>query len=199
MAVLVIFNTALLHVDARLSPNLPSSAIDSNEVPAKLICGSTDVFVCFDNYTWNANNRQEWKINLTLSDCNPVGCDLPIGMSLCFTDGNCTQIPIELSSRFQMDVSLEVLQLPGDDNCTTRVVSAKTDQNHQPAWLVCNCSMDCPVVVSRFSQESNSSTETTIDFVEIKEAERLKHNRGFWLYFIFRIFASGSLATSFSM
>lgn len=197
-----IFHTLLLHVDARISPDVSSSVSNWEEIPAEVICGRTGAFVHFENFTCDdVNSRHEWTIELTPSHCRPVGCDhKPAKMSLCLLDGNCTQITIGSTSSLEMDVLLETIPSQSDDNCTRLIVNAKTDQTGQPAWLLCNCSIRCPVIASAIiSPESNISIETNVDLLEIREAERLKHNRGFWFYFVFRIFASGLLSTSFSM
>lgn len=194
VALVAVFHTSLLHIDARKSELL--SPQQNWETPAELTCGRTGATVRFENFSCDAN-REEWTIDLTPSDCQPLDCDLPAGMSLCLPDGNCTQITIGSTSRLEMDVLLEVMEPSSEGgDCKAHIVNAQTDQTPRPAWLLCNCPIRCPAVASPF--ESNSS-QVFDDQHQDLEAELSKHNRGFWLYFVLRVIASGSLATSFSM
>jgi hypothetical protein len=132
--------------------------------------------------------------------------------ALCLSDGNCTQIATGSTSVLEVDALLEVLDAApwtggknnAGGNCTAQIVSAHTDQTQILASLLCNCPIRCPAVAAPISSEldNNSNLSSSADLLPVeqqKELDRLKHNRGFWLYFILRIIASGSLATSFSM
>ncbi len=200
VALVAVFHTALLHIDARISPDLLSSTA-VREAPAELLCGRTGAIVRFENYTCDTY-REEWTVDWTPSECQPsVDCDISARMSLCLNDGNCTQIAIGSTSRLEMDVLFEVLQTDneGHSNFTARIVTAQTDQTRQPASLLCNCPIRCPALASPMSLLESNITDLPAEKLAEKEAERLKHNKGFWLYFVLRVIASGSLATSFSM
>jgi hypothetical protein len=155
-----------------------------------------------------------WTVDWTPSQCRPMDCHgVPARMQLCLSNGNCTQIATGSTSVLEMDALLEVLDVTswtgGENNaggnCTAQIVSAQTDQTRIPASLLCNCPIRCPAVAAPISSEldNNSSLSSSADLLPVeqqKELDRLKHNRGFWLYFNLRIIASGSLATtSFSI
>jgi hypothetical protein len=79
-----------------------------------------------------------------------------------------------------------------------RIVTLQTDQTPLSAALLCNCLIQCPLTLLMPTDTVDQELNFTLDDA-IKETKRIKHNRGFWIYFILRILASGSLATSFSM
>lgn len=194
-----VFHTSLLHIDARLTYDVPSSGMHF-ETPAEIICDRMGAVLHFENFTCDAN-REMWTVDWTPSECQPIDCHLAVKMQLCLTDGNCTQIATGSTSLLEMDALLEVVPLVNMDhhgNCTAHIVSAQTDQTRNPAALLCNCAIRCPAMAAP-SDLNSSSGLTMEELQQLKENERIKHNRGFWLYFILRIIASGSLATSFSM
>lgn len=212
VASVAVFHTSLLHIDARLSTDAPTTGMDF-ETPAEIYCTRLGAVLRFENFTCDAN-REMWTVDWTPSQCQPMDCQLPMRMQLCLADGNCTQIAIGSTSMLEMDALLEVVpttSLDGDHhgNCTAHIVNAQTDQTRNPASLLCNCPIRCPAMAAPMSSDLNNATTTTTTTTtnglsveeqqQQKENERVKHNRGFWLYFILRIIASGSLATSFSM
>jgi hypothetical protein len=215
VASVAVFHTSLLHIDARISAEVQSSGSDF-ETPAEIVCSRLGAVLRFENYTCEAssrNHREMWTVDWTPSQCRPMDCHgVPARMQLCLSNGNCTQIATGSTSVLEMDALLEVLDVTswtgGENNtggnCTAQIVSAQTDQTRIPASLLCNCPIRCPAVAAPISSEldNNSSLSSSADLLPVeqqKELDRLKHNRGFWLYFILRIIASGSLATSFSM
>jgi hypothetical protein len=215
VASVAVFHTSLLHIDARISSEVQSSGSDF-ETPAEIVCSRLGAVLRFENYTCEAssrNHREMWTVDWTPSQCRPMDCHgVPARMQLCLSNGNCTQIATGSTSVLEMDALLEVLDAASwtggknnaGGNCTAQIVSAQTDQTRIPASLLCNCPIRCPAVAApiSFELDNNSSLSSSADLLPVeqqKELDRLKHNRGFWLYFILRIIASGSLATSFSM
>lgn len=194
------FHTSLLHIDARIPSDLLPLTSDW-EAPAELFCSRTEATVQIGKFSCDAS-RIEWTVDWTPSECQPVDCDVPARMSLCLPDGNCTQIAIGSTSKLEMDVSLAFLKAEANHNgtaedCQARIVSAQTDQTRDPATFLCNCNIRCPAVAApNLLNMNNTISEEQLQRLE---QERQKHNRGFWLYFVLRVIASGSLATSFSM
>jgi hypothetical protein len=205
VTLVAVFHTSLLHMDARIPSDVQSSGPEF-ETPAEIFCSRLGAVLRFENYTCDAS-REMWTIDWTPSQCQPMDCEVPVRMQLCLSDGNCTQIATGSTSVLEMDAVLQVLDaIPSGDggNCTTQIVSAQTDQTRIPASLLCNCPIRCPAIAAPISELNNSISKNGADLsVEQQkqqdEMERMKHNKGFWLYFILRIIASGSLATSFSM
>jgi hypothetical protein len=141
-------------------------------------------------------------------ECRNPDAALPLGRQL---HANRDRIDVRAGNGRLLEV-LNVTPWTGGENndvgnCTTQIViSAQTDQTRISASLLCNCPIRCPAVAAPISPELDNNSSLSISSADLlpveqqKELDRLKHNRGFWLYFILRIIASGSLATtSFSM
>lgn len=199
----VLFHTLLLHVDARISPE-SSPVRNVTEIPASIYCGRTGTLLRLGNESCATPITQKLLAYWTPSECQPVACTdyQHMRMRLCSPAGNCTQITSKSTSKLEVELVLEAMLTFSNgisDECTARIVALRTDQTPLPSALLCNCLIECPLTlvtsVTTFDHESLDTASSD----EIKENERLKHNRGFWKYFILRILASSSLATSFSM
>nr|CAH0110425.1 unnamed protein product [Daphnia galeata] len=199
----VLFHTLLLHVDARVSPER-SPLRNITEIPISVYCNRTGSVLQFGNESWPAAMNEKWLGYWTPSECQPVACTeyKHMRMHLCTPAGNCTQITTKSTSKLEVELVLEA-DIKGittkDNEYTARIMGLQTDQTPLPTTLLCNCPIQCPLTLltptdPSIDKEFNSTSDELT-----KENERIKHNRGFWIYFILRILASGSLATSFSM
>lgn len=199
----VLFHTLLLHVDARVSPER-SPLRNITEIPISVFCNRTGSVLQFGNESWPAAMNEKWLGYWTPSECQPVACTeyKHMRMHLCTPAGNCTQITTKSTSKLEVELVLEA-DIKGittkDNEYTARIMGLQTDQTPLPTTLLCNCPIQCPLTLltptdPSIDKEFNSTSDELT-----KENERIKHNRGFWIYFILRILASGSLATSFSM
>lgn len=201
----VLFHTLLLHVDARVSPDR-SPVRNITEIPTfGLYCNRTGAVLRLGNESLpTATTEKLWLAHWTPSECQPVACTdyKDMRMHLCTPAGNCTQITTKSTSKLEVELVLRPSTLPDIKDRPTiteyRIVTLQTDQTPLSAALLCNCLIQCPLTLLMPTDTVDQELNFTLDDA-IKETERIKHNRGFWIYFILRILASGSLATSFSM
>ncbi|KAI9554090.1 hypothetical protein GHT06_019362 [Daphnia sinensis] len=198
----VLFHTLLLHVDARISPE-NSPVRNVTEIPASVYCGRTGAVLRLGNESCSTSTTEKWLAYWTPSECQPVACTdyEHMRMRLCSPSGNCTQITNKSTSKLEVELVLETLLtdtkgIAGE--CTARILALRTDQTPLPSALLCNCLIQCPLTLMTSSTSNQEPVDDALSD-EMKENDRLKHNRGFWMYFILRILASSSLATSFSM
>ena len=200
----VVFHTLLLHVDARVSPN-SSPLRNVTEIPSVLYCGRTGAIVrLLGNESCPTAESEKWVAHWTPSDCQLLAeCNQQqqTRMRLCSPLGNCTQIATKSTLQLEVELVLEVVSTDNKDTCTAQIVSLHTDQIPVPSTLLCNCLIQCPLMLMIPPElpADHEMLNATDNVSVIEESDRLKHNRGFWIYFFLRILASGSLATSFSM
>lgn len=198
----VLFHTLLLRVDARVLPAvLPLRNV--TEIPTEFICSRTGVILHLGNESCPTTIAGKWLASMTPADCQPLDCSQQqfTRMSLCLSSGNCTQITNKSTSKLELELVLEAAVLDDENgvhSCSAQVATLQTEQTPFPSTMLCNCRIQCPLTLvsipEPFDEELNNATS-----IQFMESERLKHNRGFWIYFFLRILASGSLATSFSM
>lgn len=195
----LVFHTMLLFVDARISPD-NSLLRNVTEIPSELHCGRTGVMVRLGNESCSIEQPGKWLAYWTPAECQSFDCNQEhdMRMHLCSSSGNCTQISTKSASVLNVELVLEDVMDGKDNNtCTAKVVALHTDQESLPTTLLCNCLIQCPLTLAispePFDEELFNATSV------LKESERLKHNQGFWIYFMLRLLASASLATSFSM
>ena len=199
----VLFHTLLLHVDARVSPDR-SPVRNITEIPTSVYCNRTGAVLRLGNESLPTAMTDKWLAYWTPSECQPVACTeyKDMRMHLCTPAGNCTQITTKSTSKLEVELVLGPVLAGNKDRRTAetehRIVALQTDQTPLSATLLCNCLIQCPLTLFTPTEPIDQELNFTSDDA-IKETERIKHNRGFWMYFILRILASGSLATSFSM
>lgn len=195
----VIFHTMLLHVDARVSPD-SSPLRNVTEIPSELFCGRTGAMLRLGNESCPAALAEKWLAHWTPSECKSLACTQHqnMRMRLCSPLGNCTQITTKSTSKLEVELDLGVISATNDkDACNAEIVAMHTEQTPFPSTLLCNCLIQCRLTLL---SPPELLDEALLNSTAIsKESDRLKHNKGFWIYFFLRIFASGSLATSFSM
>lgn len=194
VASIVIFHTLLLHIDARITPDeLLFNRRESIE--ANLMCSRTGVTVEFENFTaFPEMFQQKLSVNWTVSDCQPIDCarHQPSWVRMCFSTGNCTNLFEQSTASFM----LEGLDVPNEvPEASFKLVEVYAES--KSGTILCNCLTACPVNISLPEQPLDEELLSAI--LQRKEAERIKHNRGFWLYFFVRILASGSVSVAFSM
>ncbi len=192
----VLFHTLLLHVDARVSPDR-SPVRNITEIPTSVYCNRTGAVLRLGNESLPTAMTEKWLAYWTPSECQPVACTeyKDMRMHLCTPAGNCTQITTKSTSKLEVELVLTTTTTDTE----YRIVALQTDQTPFSAALLCNCLIQCPLTLFTPTDSVDRELNNLTSDDAIKETERIKHNRGFWIYFILRILASGSLATSFSM
>ena len=199
----MVFHTLLLNVDARVSPGF-SPVRNVTEIPADLYCSRTGASLHLANESCPGVESGKWLAAWTPSECQPLACerDQHLRMRLCSPLNNCTQITSTSTSKLDVELVLESIA-PVDGHreiCKALVAEMTTDQTPFPGNMLCNCLIRCPVTLMRSPdvEDGQSFLNDSLD-TSREEEERSNHNRAFWIYFILRIIATGSLATSFSM
>lgn len=207
MACCAVFHTLLLHVDARIPRDAPAER-SVREGRVELVCSHADSVVRFGNWTLDGANcsqswiSREWATHLIPSECHPLPCHShgklmgPTEMHIHFSPGNRTHINLHSDSPLSIDLMLGADDMD-DDECSAAVVEVHVEQVRETGRFSCHCPISCPLTI-HLPAEPISEHELNLTRV-LKEVERSNHNRAFWIYFFFRVCASGALATSFSM
>lgn len=193
MALSATFHTLLLHVDARVLPDDSGFLTEISCTPWGATVHFSDPNISRGSNDSFCDRREEWSGRLIPSECWPVSCqsDQPTRMEQCsLDDGNCSSVALD--SQKEVGLSFQFLETDEEDvgNCTALTVTGSKTSNS--STLICNCLIKCPLKL-----QPSSSPNATIS--NQKEADRLRHQRGFWIYFMLRILASATLAAAFSM
>lgn len=197
----VVFHTLLLQVDARVLPVVSTVANNTTaDFPAHFYCSRTGIFLHIGNESCPPGVTEKWLAVWKPANCRPVACAQQSNMRMRWcssTEKNCTQITSKSTAVLSLELVLEFESIENEEtDCKVPITSITTEHSIEPSIMLCNCLIQCPVVLTPPSEREEINNSTLI---ELKELERQKHNRGFWIYFFLRIMASGSLATSFSM
>lgn len=205
VACCALFHTLLLPIDARI---LPEQTIERTirETRAELLCSRTDSVVRFSNWTFQGTNcskswiTKEWETELTPSECVPLPCyghgKLTKEMRVHFPHGNNTPVNLQSDSLLSIELVFGTVGLDVDE-CSASVIEVRVEDMDELGHLSCYCPVSCPLTI-RLPPEPINEHELNLTRAQ-KQVEKSNHNRGFWIYFFFRICASGALATSFSM
>lgn len=218
------FHTMLLFVDARISPDAPEILTEMTCSPA----GTSLQFTIAPSMNASchnvAENRMEgenfqepkiWSGTLNPSDCKLVNCSplqqegiLEVCNNQFDGDKSCKQIPLDsqrtLDLKFKMSTDyLNEGSNESEDgqNCTAKIVAngakfIRGGNSTSSSTFLCRpCSIQCLMRIKMVSTKEKELEDAAIQ----KEADRSKHQRGFWIYFMFRIVASSTLAATFSM
>ncbi len=196
-------HTMLLFVDAKILP-------DGYEILTEMKCSPTGTSLRFtippnmntscNNLAENNNNKNLLWATFLPTDCQLINCSTSIKeeeireeimIEMCNHQDNnnsyCNKILMNSQTKLDMtsfEIVLDYYYLNEEENCTAQIVA-----NCQP------CSVQCPM-----KMKLKSKDEKEIEDAENqKENDRKRHQRGFWIYFLFRIIASSSLAAAFSM
>lgn len=206
IACVVIFHTVLVHIDARVTPDgLLNNRRDS--VEADIMCSRTGAIVNFENFTtFPQMFQQRLSVNWSVSDCRPIDCAIhqSLRVRMCFGMGNCSDLIDETVSSVSFmlaeadeKMAMREVAQTNEYSLSYELLDVYTESSAQSGTILCSCLASCPVTISLPEEPLDEATLNAT--LQLKEAERIKHNRGFWLYFFFRILASGSVSVAFSM
>ncbi len=217
-----VFYTSLLHIDARISAEVQQPSGLDFETPAEIFCSRLGAVLRSKNYSCDASSsinsnhrkcgrstgRRRSAGRWIAMECRP-GCSSAsrtatarksrpdqrpcwkwTPCSRCWTwrpDGRAERITTSATAPPKSSALKQTrLEFRPRSFATARSAVRPSRRRSHPSWTTIPVSAVAPICCPSSSKQ--------------KELDRLKHNRGFWLYFILRIIASGSLATtSFSM
>lgn len=195
VALTATFHTLLLIVDARIPP-------DSAQVSTRLLCSQNGITIRFpdssNGSTCSSSKEVEeaWTGSFVPSECQPVTCTASQTkrMKQCSSDDDdCLEVSLYSRSKWSLKLDLFQQDEAEPRNCTARVHEIM----ETPSSLVCDCLIQCPAKLKLASQVAQEKSNATL--IKLQAADRLKHQQGFWTYFVLRIIASSTLAASFSM
>ena len=192
-------HTMLLFVDAKIES-------DTSETLTEMNCNPTGISFRFimpphmnntscNNLTTNndGNYNQVWSATFIPTDCQLINCPTLVKqeeriIEMCNLQNSnssyCTNNQLASKTKFELknfEISLDYMnEEEMSQNCTAQSVTTC-----QP------CSIQCPIKMKLTSKDEKD--------LEQKENDRRRHQRGFWIYFMFRIAASSTLAAAFSM
>ena len=196
-----VFHTSLLHVDARINADGRFVQLNDNqshdEEGAELVCNRTGSFLTLPAHDALCDRQQiEFNIlsSLTPAECRTMHPQAQARMLLCSSGGNCSQIILTSSTAIDLDLVVEQVVINAGQGCRVQIGDVLVHQ--MPSTLLCNCPIKCPILLE---DRSPSAPSTAWDATTESSSGRVRNIRGFWTYFMLRIFASMALGTSFSM
>lgn len=116
---------------------------------------------------------------------------------MCLSTGNCTELTQHTSTVSFMLAGMDSSVEGAPRGSSFELLEVNVETSTIAGTVLCNCLTSCPITIALPEKALDEELLAAIE--ERKEAERIKHNRGFWMYFFMRVLASGSVSVAFSM
>ena len=185
------FHTLLCAIDARGYPPI----VDDNITTQNFVfincdqSGQTTLeWMSCSNHTCPAATfSSDPIVRFVASDCYEY-CGEDTGKICHYDDVGCIPLKENVALELNMVDAVNQRKPTKPNRCLLGVDKILVANTTTPVEMTCKCSIQCPAAL--VGSELRCS---------IPQFDHDKHNRGFWLYLICRIFATASLGTSFTM